>query len=52
MTYTMAMETCQNETAELAFLADRFQEAFVQTVLYNNKLDSLWMGIMKDQVGG
>ena len=50
MTYEMAMETCHNETAQLASFADRYQEAFAKTVLYNNRLDSMWIGLTTDAV--
>ena len=51
MTYIEAMAMCESENAQLASVADRYQEAFVQTVLYNNRLQSMWLGLMADEVG-
>ncbi len=50
MTYAMAMATCEAESAQLASITDKYQEAFVQTVLYNNKLTSMWIGLSTDEV--
>ncbi|XP_072021157.1 lymphocyte antigen 75-like [Amphiura filiformis] len=52
MSYDMAMETCKNESAQLASVTDRYQEAFVQTVLYNNRLDSMWVGLATEETSG
>ena len=52
MTYDEAMAMCEAESAQLASLADPYQEAFVQTVLYNNRLDSMWIGLKQDEVRG
>ena len=50
MTFDMAMAQCQNESAELASFTDRYQEAFAQTTLYNNKLESMWIGLKQNEV--
>ncbi len=50
MTFLEAQVVCQGESAELASLSDHYQEAFVKTVLYNNGFDSMWLGMMDDQV--
>ena len=51
MTYDMAMATCHNESAQLASFADRYQEAYAKTVLYNNRLQAMWIGLKADEVG-
>ena len=51
MTFDDANATCQSENAELASLTDRYQEAFVKTTLYNNKLEAMWLGLRQDDVG-
>ncbi len=50
MTYAMAKQTCEAENSELASVTDRYQEAFVKTVLYNNRLESMWLGLKHNEV--
>ena len=49
-TFADAVATCQSENAELASFSDRYQEALAQTVLYSNVLDSMWIGLAKNEV--
>ncbi|XP_072020013.1 LOW QUALITY PROTEIN: uncharacterized protein [Amphiura filiformis] len=51
-TFADAQAVCDGESAQLASLADHYQEAFVKTTLYNNKFSSMWLGLMGDQDTG
>ena len=50
MTYSDALAVCRDEDAELASFTDRYQAAFIKTVLYNNRFDEMWHGLMVDDM--
>ncbi|XP_072014914.1 macrophage mannose receptor 1-like [Amphiura filiformis] len=51
-TFTDAQAVCDGESAQLASLADHYQEALVKTLMYHNKFSSMWLGLMRDQDTG
>ena len=50
-TFDEALQTCRSESAELASFSDRYHEAFALTVLYSNRLNDMWIGLARSEVG-
>ena len=49
-TFSQAQAVCEAEMANLASLNDLYEEAFAEVVLFNNNLDSAWIGLQADPV--
>ena len=49
-TYADARAACEDEGATLASFSDMYELAFAETVMHNNKMDTIWIGLDRDAV--
>ncbi len=49
-TFTDAQATCEAEMANLASINDLYEEGFAEVVMFNNELESAWIGLQADEV--
>ena len=52
MTYADAERYCQQDATELASFSDKYEQAFVQTTMYANGVEGVWLGMTKEEVSG
>ena len=50
MTYANAKAYCASDSTELAFFSDRYEQAFIQTQLYANDIEAVWLGMTTEVV--
>ena len=44
-TYEAAKTVCEEDSTTLATIKDGYEEAFVETLMYTNDLDYVWIGL-------
>ncbi|XP_072021061.1 macrophage mannose receptor 1-like [Amphiura filiformis] len=52
VSWSAAKSVCEGEGTVLATISDGFQEAFVQTMVFKNNGDPLYIGLLNDQATG